>query len=103
MNRLYLEDVELGPDDGMEAVEDGGVVEAAHLEGGDPGEVLLGEHYAPGAGHSSRWGRLLTTLYMESSVRMGSNRERRGKVWWVLTYDSSVLSRSRTGHWKRRE
>ena len=45
----------------------------------------------------------MTTLYMESSVRMGSNRERRGKVWWVLTYDSSVLSRSRTGHWKRRE
>ena len=31
MNRLYLEDVELGPDDGMEAVEDGGVVEAAPL------------------------------------------------------------------------
>ena len=36
VNRLYLEDVELGPDDGMEAVEDGGVVEAAHIEGGDP-------------------------------------------------------------------
>ena len=48
-----------GPDDGMEAVEDGGVVEAAHLEGGAPGEVL-GEHYSPGAVQVAEGGAKVT-------------------------------------------